>query len=58
MKALRFGYIKFDSDTCQNKKEAAPISRTASSPLLNFTYFSGIRALNPKLRVLPTLSLL
>jgi hypothetical protein len=31
MKTLRFGYIKFDSDTCPNKKEAVPIYETASS---------------------------
>jgi hypothetical protein len=30
MKALRFGYMKFDSDTFPNKKEAVPIYETAS----------------------------
>jgi hypothetical protein len=30
MKALRFGYMEFDSDTCPNKKEAVPIYETTS----------------------------
>jgi pseudouridine synthase len=30
MKALRFGYMKFDSDTWPNKKEAVPTYETAS----------------------------
>jgi len=31
---LRFGYMKFDSDTCPNKIEAVPIYKTASFYLL------------------------
>lgn len=30
MKALRFGYMKFDSDAWPNKKEAVPTYETAS----------------------------
>lgn len=30
MKALKFGYMKFDSDTWHNKKEAVPTYETAS----------------------------
>jgi hypothetical protein len=30
MKALRFGYVKFDSNTYPNKKEAVHIYETAS----------------------------
>lgn len=30
MKAIRFGYMKFDSDNCPNKKEAVPLYDTAS----------------------------
>ncbi|EKB49381.1 hypothetical protein B879_02041 [Cecembia lonarensis LW9] len=30
MEALRYGYMKFDSDNCPNKKEAVPIYETAS----------------------------
>gem|GEM_PF-2849693 len=35
MKALRFGYMEFDSDTYPNKKEAVLVYETAS---FNFSF--------------------